>query len=113
MRWPNGLSAPEDLGFMGSGQYSVAYGINDLGEIVGVADNGECDTRLSLAEREPTGTWAHWRAAAGHRVAYVINNSTVIAGSSNGGYPVFCLAERRDDSVSVSTRNHLVFGLRH
>ena len=64
VRWPNGLSVPQDLGFLGSGQYSVAYGINDLGEVVGVADNGST-THAFLGATGPTGTWARSRAAVG------------------------------------------------
>lgn len=88
VRWPNGLSAPEDLGFMGSGQYSVAYGINDLGEVVGVADNGS--TTHAFLWRNGTYTdLGSLAGSGGASIAYMINNSTVIAGSSNGGYLSF------------------------
>ena len=88
MRWPNGLSAPEDLGFMGSGQYSAAYGINDLGEVVGVADNGSA-THGFLWRNGTYTDLGSLAGSGGASVAYVINNSTVIAGSSNGGYLSF------------------------
>ena len=88
VRWPNGLSAPEDLGFMGSGQSSTAYGINDLGEVVGVADNGS--TTHGFLWRNGTYTdLGSLAGSGGASIAYVINNSTVIAGSSNGGYLSF------------------------
>jgi len=88
VRWPNGLSAPEDLGFMGSGQYSVAYGINDLGEVVGVADNGSA-THGFLWRNGTYTDLGSLAGSGGASIAYVINNSTVIAGSSNGGYLSF------------------------
>jgi len=88
VRWPNGVSAPEDLGFMGSGQYSVAYGINDLGEVVGVADNGSV-THGFLWRNGTYTDLGSLAGSGGASIAYVINNSTVIAGSSNGGYLSF------------------------
>ena len=78
MRWPNGLSAPEDLGFMGSGQSSTAYGINDLGEVVGVADNGSA-THGFLWRNGTYTDLGSLAGSGGASVAYVIN-STVIAG---------------------------------
>ncbi len=88
VRWPNGLSAPEDLGFMGSGQYAVAYGINDLGEVVGVADNGSA-THGFLWRNGTYTDLGSLAGSGGASIAFVINNSTVIAGSSNGGYLSF------------------------
>jgi len=88
VRWPNGVSAPEDLGFMGSGQYSVAYGINDLGEVVGAADNGSA-THGFLWRNGTYTDLGSLAGSGGASIAYVINNSTVIAGSSNGGYLSF------------------------
>ena len=88
VRWPNGLSAPQDLGFLGSGQFSEAHGINDLGEVVGAADNGT----VIHAFLWQNGTYTDLGSLGGAgaaSVAYVINNSTVVAGSSNGGFLSF------------------------
>ena len=73
---------------MGSGQYSVAYGINDLGEVVGVADNGSA-THGFLWRNGTYTDLGSLAGSGGASIAYVINNSTVIAGSSNGGYLSF------------------------
>jgi probable HAF family extracellular repeat protein len=38
---PSGYSVPHPLGFLPGGNWSMAYGINDLGNIVGKADAGQ------------------------------------------------------------------------
>ena len=73
---------------MGSGQSSTAYGINDLGEVVGVADNGSA-THGFLWRNGTYTDLGSLAGSGGASIAYVINNSTVIAGSSNGGYLSF------------------------
>lgn len=36
--WPDSLSAPQDLGTLPGGSYAVAFGINNVGQVVGQSD---------------------------------------------------------------------------
>jgi probable HAF family extracellular repeat protein len=84
-----GTGFSRDLGFMGSGDTSEAWGINDLGDIVGMAN--------SVSGGQPRGFL--WRngsftgldsltGPSGASSAVDINNSGLIAGTSSGGIAV-------------------------
>jgi probable extracellular repeat, HAF family len=85
-----GTTLIRDLGFIGSGNFCEAYGINDLGDIVGNAN--------TVSGGQPRGFL--WRngsftdlgsligPSAGASTAVDINNSGLIAGTSNGGIAV-------------------------
>lgn len=84
-----GTAFSRDLGFMGSGDTAEAWGINDLGDIVGMAN--------SVSGGQPRGFL--WRngsftgldsltGPSGASTTVDINNSGLIAGTSNGGIAV-------------------------
>lgn len=83
-----GTALARDLGFMGTGSYSAAYGTNDLGDIVGIAHNGTAqhgfrwhDGHAIELGRLPGGTIS---------VAYGMNDNGQIVGEANtGGFGPF------------------------
>jgi probable HAF family extracellular repeat protein len=84
-----GSALSRDLGFMGSGDTSEAWGINDLGDIVGMAN--------SVSGGQPRGfLWRNGTFAgldsltgpSGASSAVDINNNGLIAGTSSGGIAV-------------------------
>jgi uncharacterized membrane protein len=79
-----GHGANKDLGTLG-GTTSVAYSINNNGQIVGEADNSSNFSRACLFDS--TGRGANINLGSGY--AYSINNNGRIVGSSSGGAVIF------------------------
>lgn len=84
-----GTALSRDLGFMGSGDFSEAWGINDLGDIVGVANSVSMGQTRGFLWRNGSFTdLGSLAGQSGASTARDINNSGLIAGSSNGGIAV-------------------------
>lgn len=84
-----GATFVRDLGFMGSGDYSEAWGINDQGDIVGAANTVSMGSPHGFLWRNGSFTdLGSLAGPSGTSTARDINNSGLIAGSSNGGIAV-------------------------
>jgi probable HAF family extracellular repeat protein len=84
-----GTTLIRDLGFMGSGNDCEAYGINDLGDIVGVANSVSMGQTRGFLWRNGSFTdLGSLAGPSGASTAVDINNSGLIAGTSNGGIAV-------------------------
>lgn len=84
-----GAALSRDLGFMGSGDTAEAWGINDLGEVVGMANSISGGQPRGFLWRN--GTFAGLDSLTGPSrasTAIDINNSGLIAGTSSGGIAV-------------------------
>lgn len=79
--WQNGAIAT-DLGFQGSGHYSEARGVNDLGHVCGIADDGTGNGAFLWKDGVYT------RLGGGGTGAEAVNNADVVAGFSQGGIAV-------------------------
>ncbi len=84
-----GSAFARDLGFMGGGDYSEAWGINDIGDVVGIANTLSMGTTRGFLWRNGAFTdLGSLAGPTGTSAARDINNSGLIAGSSNGGIAV-------------------------
>jgi probable HAF family extracellular repeat protein len=68
-----------DLGFMGGGHFSEAYGINDLGDVVGVAAVANTNQHAFLWQSGQFTDLSTWGGGASSS-AYAINNNGEIVG---------------------------------
>jgi len=78
-----GNSFQTDLGFMGGGHYSEAYGINDLGDVVGVAEVASTAQHAFLWREGQYTDLSSWGGGASS-IAYAINNHGEIVGLNGG-----------------------------
>ncbi|MBK7641435.1 MAG: hypothetical protein IPJ19_00050 [Planctomycetes bacterium] len=69
-----------DLGFMGGGTYSNAYGINDLGAVVGVAAVASTNQHAFLWQNGQYTDLSTWTGGGASSWAYAINNAGEIVG---------------------------------
>ena len=69
-----------DLGFMGGGTYSNAYGINDLGAVVGVAAVASTNQHAFLWQNGQYTDLSTWTGGGASSSAYAINNHGDIVG---------------------------------
>lgn len=69
-----------DLGFMGGGHYSEAYGINDLGAVVGVASVANTNQHAFLWQGGSFTDLSTWSGGGAASIAYAINNHGAIVG---------------------------------
>jgi probable HAF family extracellular repeat protein len=69
-----------DLGFMGGGTYSDAYGINDLGAVVGVASLASTNQHAFLWQNGQYTDLSTWIGGGASSWAYAINNLGDIVG---------------------------------
>lgn len=69
-----------DLGFMGGGNFSEAYGINDLGEVVGVAAIANTNMHAFLWKDGQFTDLSTWSGGGASSTAYAINNAGTIVG---------------------------------
>ena len=88
VRWPDEVTEAVDLGFLGQDvplNWSVAYGVNDLGHVVGSSASGSLTRGFLWRD----GQMIDLGALNGQVVseAYAVNNTGLIAGKSNF-YPV-------------------------
>ncbi|PWB70334.1 MAG: hypothetical protein C3F15_13950 [Holophagae bacterium] len=73
-----------DLGFMGGGTYSEAYGINDLGHVVGVASVASTEQHAFLWTNGQFTDLSTWIGGGAASIAYAINNNGDIVGVNSG-----------------------------
>lgn len=76
----NANSFQTDLGFMGGGTYSEAFGINDLGQVVGVATIANTNQRAFLWQNGQYTDLGTWTGAGPTSRAYAIDNVGRIVG---------------------------------
>lgn len=69
-----------DLGFMGGGTYSEAYGINDLGDVVGVASVASTAQHAFLWKGGQFTDLSTWTGGGASSIAYAMNNNGEIVG---------------------------------
>jgi probable HAF family extracellular repeat protein len=69
-----------DLGFMGGGTYSNAFGINDLGAVVGAATVANTNLHAFLWQGGQYTDLSTWSGGGPASTAYAINNHGVIVG---------------------------------
>ena len=69
-----------DLGFMGGGHYSEAYGINDAGDVVGVAAVANTNNHAFLWHDGQYTDLSTWSGGGVSSIAYAINNHGTIVG---------------------------------
>lgn len=69
-----------DLGFMGGGSFSEAYGINDLGEVVGVAAVANTNQHAFFWKNGQFTDLSSWSGGGASSIAYGINNHGMIVG---------------------------------
>jgi len=77
--WSQG-SLVADLGFMGGGTYSEAYGINDLGAVVGVASIANTNQHAFLWQNGQFTDLGAWSGGGAASKAFAINNVGEIVG---------------------------------
>lgn len=76
----NTNSFQTDLGFMGGGTYSEAFGINDLGQVVGVASIANTNQHAFLWQNGQFTDLSTWTGGGVSSRAYAINDSGQIVG---------------------------------
>jgi len=69
-----------DLGFLGGGTYSEAYGLNDLGDVVGVAALANTNQHAFLWQNGQYTDLSTWSGGGASSKAYAINNHGDIVG---------------------------------
>ncbi|MBL8842882.1 MAG: hypothetical protein JNL90_15295 [Planctomycetes bacterium] len=84
-----GTSLQTDLGFMGGGTYSEAFGINDLGEVVGVAAVANTNQHAFLWKSGQYTDLSTWSGGGASSKAYAINRHGVIVGMNANVASVF------------------------
>lgn len=85
--WRSPDGDPLDLGFLGTGNYSEAHDVNDLGQVVGVANNGGASLGFLWREGQGyTNLGSLTGPTTGASIAHAVNNTGTIVGTSNGGY---------------------------
>ncbi|MFO0984244.1 MAG: hypothetical protein U1E76_21400 [Planctomycetota bacterium] len=72
-----------DLGFMGGGKYSAAYGIDDRGAVVGVAGVASGNLHAFLWQNGSYTDLSTWSGGSAFNWAYAINNHGAIVGLNN------------------------------
>lgn len=77
--WLKG-SFQSDIGFMGGGHFSEAYGINDAGDVVGVAAIANTNTHAFLWMDGQLTDLSTWSGGGASSIAYAINNHGEIVG---------------------------------
>lgn len=84
-----GNTFQSDLGFMGGGTYSEAYGINDLGDVVGVAALASTAQHAFLWKNGQYTDLSTWSGGGVSSIAYGINDSGKIVGLNKSVASVF------------------------
>jgi len=69
-----------DLGFMGGGTYSEAYGINDFGDVVGAANVASTAQHAFLWSNGQFTDLSTWAGGGASSIAHAINNKGEIVG---------------------------------
>ncbi len=82
-------SLQTDLGFMGGGHFSEAYGINDAGDVVGVAAVASTNQHAFLWQNGQYTDLSTWSGGGASSIAYGINNLGVIVGLNSSVASVF------------------------
>jgi len=85
----SGITFQSDLGFMGGGNYSEAYGINDLGDVVGVAALSSTAQHAFLWKNGQYTDLSTWSGGGVSSIAYAINDSGTIVGLNKSVASVF------------------------
>jgi probable HAF family extracellular repeat protein len=80
----NGTDLVNDLGFMSGGTYSEALGVNDLGEVVGVAAIANTNQHAFLWKNGQYTDLSLWPGGGASSKAYGINNAGVVVGINAG-----------------------------
>jgi probable HAF family extracellular repeat protein len=80
----NGSTLASDLGFMGGGTYSEAYGINAHGDVVGVAAIANTNQHAFLWTNGQYTDLSLWPGGAASSRAHAINDAGVIVGINAG-----------------------------
>jgi probable HAF family extracellular repeat protein len=80
----NGPTLANDLGFMSGGIFSDAYGINNLGDVVGVAAIANTNQHAFLWKNGQYTDLSLWPGGGASSRAHAINDAGVIVGINSG-----------------------------